>query len=334
MLWSAAVQKDERIAQLRARLISLRGQRSRLAHRAVEIDRRSTAAVGEARLRLQAARDALTTIHAEVAERRAEVESFERATAVPDKELASWHRQWQAAAQGLQHAEDERSALEARAAEADAQLALTIREQEAVATEHAQASAGLDREIEQLLRAISDIEASRPLPEAPDPRLRDALIDRVRLLEEERVWVQEEIAMREERLRRLAAEATQIRSLLELHTPEWGRDTLLPQSGEAPGDRSAPAWRSAVLAMLTEAGEPMHYRDIAAALMKSGQGLGGQDPAETLLAALSRDSGFVRPGRGFYWLAERPLPRGWSATGPTRQTVRADRRGREERQRG
>ncbi|MBV9101905.1 MAG: hypothetical protein JO198_12790 [Candidatus Dormibacteraeota bacterium] len=320
----------ERIEQLRARLISLRGQRKRLASRAVDLERRSSTAVANAREELDAARSALNAVHAELAERRAQVDDFERSTDVPFRELTDWHRKSRAAAEALRRAQERRVELEARAAEADARLALTIRRQEEATTEQARIGMALEREIERLQREISDLQAAMPLPESPDPQFRDALSGRLRLLEDERGWVQEEIAMREERLRRLAAEAAQIRSLLELHSPEWGRDFFLQRPAEAFGDRTAPAWRSAVVEMLTQAGEPMHYREIAAALTKSGQGLGGQDPAETLLAALSRDTGFVRPARGLYWLADRPLPRDWSA----RVGGRADRRTREERQRG
>jgi|HubBroStandDraft_6_1064221.scaffolds.fasta_scaffold233482_1 hypothetical protein len=97
---------------------------------------------------------------------------------------------------------------------------------------------------------------------------------------------------------------------------------------DSAAERAAPPWRAAVVDTLTQAGEPMHYRDIAIALTKLGQGLGGQDPGETLLAALSRDGDFRRVGRGIYWLRGQPVPSQWRsrAAASGRTPPRADRR--------
>lgn len=230
---------------------------------------------------------------------------------MPAGDPDDWNRTWRVAAEGLRRAEHQLALIEARAADADTALARTVHDLEASATEQMRSMGGLDREIEQLMRAISELEAERPLPEAPDPQFREALLDRLRHLDEERVWVQEEISMREERLRRVSAEAAHIRSLLAMHTYDWGRDGLPLELTDSSAERVAPPWRAAVIDTLTQAGEPMHYREIAAALSRLGQGLAGQDPAETLLAALSRDDEFRRVGRGVYWLQGQPLPSQW-----------------------
>ena len=326
MLESGDMAEEGTLAQLRARLISLRAQRQRMAHRVADVERRAALAVDEVRREREAARAALAAMHAEVSERRAQVGGFERA-AVPAGDDHDWHRNWRLATEGLRQAEQQQAALEARAADADVAQARTIQDLEAAATDQMRSMSALDREIDNLMRSIAEVEAERPLPEAPDPHFREALLDRLQHLEEERAWAQEELAMREERLRRVNTEAAHIRSLLEMHTYEWGKDALRIEMMDSAVERAAPAWRSAVVDTLTQAGEPMHYRDIAIALAKLGQGLGGQDPAETLLAALSRDGDFQRVGRGVYWLKSQPVPRQWrSRTAASGRTaVRADR---------
>jgi hypothetical protein len=102
-------------------------------------------------------------------------------------------------------------------------------------------------------------------------------------------------------VRRISQEAAQIRALLDIHTPDWGREALASLAPGAPQDRT-PAWKQGVLEILQRATGPLHYREIAEMLAATGRALGGQDPAETLLAALGRDDDFVRVGRGTYWL--------------------------------
>jgi multidrug resistance efflux pump len=314
------------LVQLRARLMSLRGQRQRLTHREADLERKAAVAVEQVRRKRDDARAALAVIQGEVSERRAQIASFERA-AVPSGDGDDWHRNWRLAAEELRGAEHQRAVLEARAADADTALARTIQDLESATTEQMRSMSELDREIDHLMRAITDIEAKRPLPEEPDPQFREALLDRLQHLDDERVWVQEEISMRDERLRHVNTEAAHIRSLLAMHTYEWGKEALPPELMDSAAERAAPAWRAAVVETLTQAGEPMHYRDIAIALAKLGQGLGGQDPAETLLAALSRDADFQRVGRGVYWLKSQPVPRQWQSRTASsgRTAVRVDR---------
>jgi hypothetical protein len=56
--------------------------------------------------------------------------------------------------------------------------------------------------------------------------------------------------------------------------------------------------------ILTARGEAMHYIPLAQEVQLRGIAIGGKNPANTLLAHLSRDSRFFRPGRGTYALRE------------------------------
>ena len=50
--------------------------------------------------------------------------------------------------------------------------------------------------------------------------------------------------------------------------------------------------------------EPIHYRRLADLIIADGKLIPGQDPAANLISHLSRDTRFVRVGRGTYGLAE------------------------------
>ena len=50
--------------------------------------------------------------------------------------------------------------------------------------------------------------------------------------------------------------------------------------------------------------EPVHYRQLADLIIADGKLIPGQDPAANLVSHLSRDSRFIRVGRGTYGLAE------------------------------
>jgi DNA repair exonuclease SbcCD ATPase subunit len=311
--------EEERLAQHRARLVSLRSQRTRMAHRGSELERRAEAEVQGRRRELEQARAELAHARESTASLRADLDAFERDLAgrrlVADARGPEWQSAWEQADAGLREAQERRGDLEARTGALEDRLRQALRDQEAAAAERSRAVAEIDHEIDHLMREIGRLQAERPLPEAPDPQFRDRLLDRLRYLEAERTWVGEEIAVREERLRRITMEAGHIRSLLELHTPDWGREALASIAAEPESERSRPPWRQAVVEILERASEPMRYRDIADQLQNVGKALGGQDPAETLLAALTRDAGFERVGRGTYWLAGRPLPAGWRASG-------------------
>jgi hypothetical protein len=56
--------------------------------------------------------------------------------------------------------------------------------------------------------------------------------------------------------------------------------------------------------VLEERGVPIHYHELARELQLRGIAIGGQTPANTMLAHLSRDDRFYRPARGTYALRE------------------------------
>lgn len=299
--------------------MSLREQRNRMVHRSSDMERRAASEVQTARQALAQARARLQSVHEGVAAARAQLDAFERDVRqlgqrndVPDKE---WRAAWEEANHRLRKAQDARSAAEAAAADAEARLQRAIRDQEASSVEHARALSEVEHELDLLMREISRLQAEQPIPEAPDPRLREQILDRLQHLEAERTWISEEIAVRQERLGRISVEINHLRSLLEIHTPDWGREAISSLAPEAASDRSGPPWRQEVIAMLARASEPIHYRELAERIANVGKGLGGQDPAETLLAALGRDPEFERVGRGRYWLRSRSLPAGWDAKG-------------------
>jgi hypothetical protein len=59
-----------------------------------------------------------------------------------------------------------------------------------------------------------------------------------------------------------------------------------------------------VYAVLQERGVPVHYSELTKEVLLRGVEIGGKNPANTLLAHLSRDDRFYRPGRGTYALKE------------------------------
>ncbi len=289
-----------------------------MVHRSSEFERRAAAEVQGARADLDRTRAELAAARHEVAAVRPEVEAFERGRP-PAGDEAGWQAAWREASARLGQIEEMRAVLEANAEVAERQLQHALAAQEAASADQSRASARVDQEITELTREIGRLQAEQPLVEAPDPHFRDVLLERLHHLESERSWISEEIAVREERLRRIGAEGAQIRSLLEIHTPDWGKAALESLAPESAADRSGPTWRQAVLGILGSAAEPMHYREIAEQLAATGRGLGGQDPAETLLAALGRDRDFQRVGRGTYWLHSRPLPARWRPAGARRE---------------
>jgi hypothetical protein len=294
---------NRNLEQLRARLMSLRDQRNRMVHRASDLDRRANELVRDERRRLDQARSNLAQVQSDVARLKVDVESFERGHA--PEEAARLQTAWRAASDQLMEAERRRSELEATVQSAERTLQRALANEERASTEKAVALARLEQEIAELTVEIGRLQAERPPVEAPDPRFREVLLGRLQHLEGERNWIGEEIAQREERLRRIGVEVSQIRSLLDMHTPEWGRDALDTLASDA-ADR-IPSWKQGVMEILSATEAPLHYREIAEMLAATGRSLGGQDPAETLLAALSRDQDIVRVGRGTYWLRSRQL---------------------------
>ena len=93
------------------------------------------------------------------------------------------------------------------------------------------------------------------------------------------------------------------------------------QAEEPPTPRSAASGGSdadKLLSLLTSVGKPMHYREIERELRARGQiTIGGQDPANTLLARYFDDERLYRPSRGTYALRE------WNRTARSVGTKRA-----------
>src|SRR5260221_9027067 len=277
----------QQLDAIRARLISLRDQRNRMVHRASEFERTAAVRVQGARAALDQARSHLAAVESEVAALRPELEALERGQP-PVADEAGWRSAWQAASARLEELESVRSELQASAMEAEEVLQHALAEQEAASADQARELARLEHEIADLTREVGRLQAEQPPVEAPDPQFREVLLERLGNLESERSWISEEVAVREERLRRIGAEVAQIRSLLEIHTPDWGRSALESLLPEAASDRTPPAWKQAVLEILGTASQPLHYREIADLLAATGRGMRGRDPAETLLAALTR----------------------------------------------
>lgn len=284
--------------------MSLRDQRNRMVHRASDLDRRANELVTSERRGLEQARARLAQAQSEVARLRVDVETFERGHA--PENAARLQAAWRAATAQLTEAERRRSELEVTVQSAERALQRALANEERAATDKAVALARLEQEIAELTVEVGRLQAERPPVEAPDPRFREVLLGRLQHLEAERTWIGEEIAQREERLRRIGVEVSQIRSLLDMHTPDWGREALEMLTPDASTDR-VPSWKQGVMEILNAAEAPLHYREIAEMLAATGRSLGGQDPAETLLAALSRDQDIVRVGRGTYWLRSRQL---------------------------
>lgn len=291
------------LEQLRARLVSLREQRNRMVHRTSDLDRRASVEVQAARERVDSLRSELVAVTERAGALRFQVQEFERGQP-PAGDEASWQAAWRDAAATVAQVEEQRTRLATETAMAEDRLQQALVEQEAISTDHLRNLAQLEHEIAELTNEVGRLQAERPPIDAPDPRFRDVLLGRLTHLDAERKWISEEIAVREERLRRISSETAQIRSLLEMHTPDWGREAMESLAPPSAAERM-PAWKLGVMEILGTASQPLHYRQIAEMLSATGRSLGGQDPAETLLAALGRDPDFVRVGRGTYWLKGR-----------------------------
>ena len=48
----------------------------------------------------------------------------------------------------------------------------------------------------------------------------------------------------------------------------------------------------------------MHFRELTRAMQDRGIAIGGRDPSNNVIAAMSRDARFYRPRRGTYFLRE------------------------------
>jgi uncharacterized protein YigA (DUF484 family) len=100
---------------------------------------------------------------------------------------------------------------------------------------------------------------------------------------------------------------------------EHGRELLQLEGGEV-GPLDLPAGRLYVVErpkvrqatlladtareVLIEAKAPMHFRPLTRAIQDRGVDIGGRDPSNNVVAALTRDARFFRPSRGTYFLRE------------------------------
>lgn len=158
---------------------------------------------------------------------------------------------------------------------------------------------------------------------------RDALAERSRELEAA-------LAATSQEAQRRAAEAVQLRALLDFYEQELPTDARSsPAVSEAPVERESErppqppaasaavtatptpvrprgtssswtsAWRDAAIAALHEQTGPMHYRELYRFLAGRGFAFGGKSPEATFLASLHRErSTFRNAGKGLYGLVE------------------------------
>jgi hypothetical protein len=304
--------EHETVAELRARLVSLRRQRNRLAHHRVETSSRAQAEVQQLRRRLDEFRQERAGAEEELAEATTRYHDLESAMpgqlGTPGGD-PDWRSQWEEAHEEMRRCQAEVGRLRQSEEGIEVEVEAATRRADAEMAERAHALLETEHEIERLMVELSRAEAQRSGIDQSDKQFREQLKARLEHLEEDRSWLTEEIAIREEQLRRVNHEMAGIRSLLELHAPHWAAaSATLASEGDG---RPGPTWKQAVTEILERIDEPLHYRALAERLAALGAGLGGQDPAETLLAVLSRDSAFRRARRGHYWLTDRPLPPGW-----------------------
>lgn len=112
-------------------------------------------------------------------------------------------------------------------------------------------------------------------------------------LVEERRQVADRMADLQVRIDAIDEEIEHLRALISPQT--HAEEVSTSPTGVAVAD--------AVVALLEETREPMHYRDIEAELRKRGQAFGtGANPANALLARYFNDPRLYRPRRGTYGL--------------------------------
>jgi hypothetical protein len=130
----------------------------------------------------------------------------------------------------------------------------------------------------------------------------DELLTRHRQLTEE---VNRQTAKAQDLMARVAKMKGALDALEQLIRHEGGE---VPQGATAvvvfPKRRAGTPITEAAYAILEVRGEPMYYQDLAREVQRRDVLIGGQNPANTMLAHLSRDDRFYRPGRGTYALRE------------------------------
>lgn len=147
--------------------------------------------------------------------------------------------------------------------------------------------------------------------ESEDSVFRRLLAERVRRYRELRQEVYSRLTELHEEL---AAIDRRLASAEELYRDEFGRSVSqeaggatvsaieLPDLSAAPGPLTGLRWADAIRAVLTDAGTPLHVREIRARLMDGGFQTEARDPLRSIVAIAMRRSGFSRVAPNTYAL--------------------------------
>ena len=101
-----------------------------------------------------------------------------------------------------------------------------------------------------------------------------------------------------------ANRVAQLEDLLSDNRPPVGGEGVEPTLNSAQEPRGPIADADAVVALIEEIGDPMHYRDIHKALVERGYEIGGRGNPDTLLSRYFKDERLVRVEPGTYDLAK------------------------------
>src|SRR5260370_13500671 len=134
--------EEQRLGQLRARLISLRRQRNRMVHRSSDLERRAAADLQQSRRVLDHARVELGSTQASAVSLRSRLDAFERDLALhrvgtADRD-AKWQSEWKVTDTAWRKAQEARGVLEAKVADAEQRLHRAVGEQGAAWAANAQ----------------------------------------------------------------------------------------------------------------------------------------------------------------------------------------------------
>jgi len=146
--------------------------------------------------------------------------------------------------------------------------------------------------------------------------LNEALQEELRSLEESEGQLERQMQDAAKRLDEVRRRRGLVEALLGMD-----KETAAPVRGtvERPGRNGAKSVPDIAYAILLSRGKkPMHYEELAESVRKAGGLLGGQTPAQTLIARITRDPRFVRPEKRGWYAASDFYPRAKSvgARGP------------------
>jgi hypothetical protein len=131
----------------------------------------------------------------------------------------------------------------------------------------------------------------------------------------------DELMQLDARIAELEAERTSLASRREsaetLYAAEFGQPFVPgPESEQfamvahaqlAPGPYTGLSWAEAIAHVLTEAGEPLHVKDIWEKLRDGGFRTSSRDPLRSVVSILVRGSDFMKVGPNRYALGKVPL---------------------------